>query len=431
MIPSLEAALYRSSDADFPQEAILHLDEDQAGNLFLASNDNQVRLFQPPDQIIHHYRLPRDGIETIYYHAPSQRLFVEANELYSFDDQWAEPTIVHGVGSTPKDMQAYKDHQLLVASGNGAYVVKPRSPTLNQAPLDSMFRKNFHYRNYKDKKGSIIQYLRLRSFRSRAIWGDSLRNRIWVAYADDLYYYEQGKAFILKTKHQKAIIGQDMVQDARGVLWVATLRQGVFGIAEKQIKYHFDTSRGLISNNCRVIKTEGSELWIGTNQGLQCLNLENLELRTMDRQDGLISPEVNDLLIQKDKVWVGTSLGLMSFARDMNTFNQVPPPIYITGLKIWEKDTLLQTQEPYQLHYRQNNLKIEFRGLAFRSRGKFHYKYRLLNLDSTWVYADSKQNFARYPSLPPGDYTFEVKAVNEDGVESNQAALLQLQIAYP
>ena len=429
IIPALNVLNYKIRHGVILQEDILCMTEDHLGNLILASNDGQITLFHPPNQLLRQYILPNgNNIETIFFHKPSKRLFVENGAVFEFIYESESPVKHFRVGSTPKDMAIYKNNNLLIASGDGAYAINITPPTAHLDPLKSPYLENFTYfKNYGIKE----HILKFRNIRSRAIWGDTLHERIWVAYTDDLYYYEAGNEFIFKGGSQKPLIAKDIIQDQEGILWVATLRQGIFGIKSKKIIYHYDQSNGLISNNCRVLKVYNQELWIGTNQGIQCLDLKTHTFRTVDRQDGLISSEVNDMVIQDDKVWVGTSLGLMSFDRQLKTYNKFPPPIYITSLKIWEKDTLLQTQQTYQLSHHQNNLKIEFRGLAYRSRGKFQYKYRLLNLDTNWVYAESKQNFARYPSLPPGKYTFEVKAVNEDGVESTTIAKLKIQINYP
>ena len=429
LIPALNVLNYQTEQGAISQEDILCMTEDHLGNLILTSNDGQITLFHPPNQLLHQYILPNgNDIEAIFFHKPSKRLFVERGKVFEFNYQSESPINHFFAGNTPKDIAMYKNNNLLVASGDGAYAINITPPTAHLSPLTSPYLENFTYfRNYGDKE----HILKFRNIRSRAVWGDTLNERIWIAYTDDLYYYEAGKEFIFKGRDQKPLIAKDIIQDQEGILWVATLRQGIFGIKNKKIIYHYDQSNGLISNNSRVLKVYDQELWIGTNKGVQCLDLKKHTFRKIDRQDGLISSEINDMVIQEDKFWVGTSLGLMSFDRQLKSYNEFPPPIYITSLKIWEKDTLLQTQQTYQLSHRQNNLKIEFRGLAYRSRGKFQYKYRLLNLDTNWVYAESKQNFARYPSLPPGDYTFEVKAVNEDGVESKTTAKLQIQIHYP
>src|SRR5262249_21157558 len=61
----------------------------------------------------------------------------------------------------------------------------------------------------------------------------------------------------------------------------------------------------------------------------------------------------------------------------------------------------------------------------------FRYKYRMIGLDTPWTYTDSRSGLARFNALPPGKYVFEVKAVNEDGVESAAAATLQVFVKSP
>jgi len=108
--------------------------------------------------------------------------------------------------------------------------------------------------------------------------------------------------------------------------------------------------------------------------------------------------------------------GIQFFPDDLDCSNNTAPQIYITGIAIAEKDTTLF--DGMSLSHNHNNIRIDFIGLAYSSRGRFAYRYRLVGLDSIWVNSDSRNSFARFPSLPPGNYTFEVIAMNEDGLAS-------------
>ncbi|MBI3233536.1 MAG: histidine kinase, partial [Bacteroidetes bacterium] len=105
----------------------------------------------------------------------------------------------------------------------------------------------------------------------------------------------------------------------------------------------------------------------------------------------------------------------------MNLKSVIAPITYITGFAIAERDTVLT--DNLVLKYNQNNIRIAIDGLSYSSRGHFNYKYRMIGLDSNWIETNSRNNFARFSSLPPGSYTFEVAAVNENGLASKPAML--------
>jgi hypothetical protein len=83
------------------------------------------------------------------------------------------------------------------------------------------------------------------------------------------------------------------------------------------------------------------------------------------------------------------------------------------------------------LNYNQNNIDIEFSTACLRSRGNFKFKYRLLGLDTNWRYNAGINNHVHYASLPNGEFIFEVKAVNEDGLESQKTASVKFVINSP
>ena len=103
----------------------------------------------------------------------------------------------------------------------------------------------------------------------------------------------------------------------------------------------------------------------------------------------------------------------------------VAPPIYITGIKIWEKDTLLK--KSYHLPYTQNNFTFQFTGISLKSPAT--YRYKMDGWDPSWQ--ETNANIVRYPKLPPEIYTFKVVAVTGDFVESHHPATVQISIAPP
>src|SRR5450432_3840610 len=73
--------------------------------------------------------------------------------------------------------------------------------------------------------------------------------------------------------------------------------------------------------------------------------------------------------------------------------------------------------------------RLEFRytGLSFASPEKVRFRYRLDGLETKWVDAGTKR-FANYSFVPPGKYTFQVTACNNDEVWNESGATLSFTV---
>ncbi|MCP4437424.1 MAG: hypothetical protein GY810_00470 [Aureispira sp.] len=271
----------------------------------------------------------------------------------------------------------------------------------------------------------------IRQERTNAVWTDQkYPNRFWLGCHDSLLYYQNAKPHAILDNDGKTIQALDILQTKDGVLWVGTLKEGIYGIDNHIVKWHYTTENGLASNFCNSLATDGSKLWIGGDKGISYLNPKNGAIHAYNKLDGLVTEDIKDIEYLNKKIWATTTKGLISIDTSYNPRNQIAPPIYIKNLKINGQDTILQNIV-YELSYAQNNLIIEFEGLAYRSRGGYHYIYRLIGQDSAWIEQPAAAPFVRLDQLRAGTYHFEVKTVNEDGITSEKAAFLQFRIAPP
>ncbi|MCP4220495.1 MAG: hypothetical protein GY765_38055, partial [bacterium] len=73
--------------------------------------------------------------------------------------------------------------------------------------------------------------------------------------------------------------------------------------------------------------------------------------------------------------------------------------------------------------------KFDFIGLCYSAPESIVYKYRLDDIHRDW--RETPDRYVSYPYLPPGKYTFKVKAVNNDGVESEAPVEVTFTIQPP
>jgi ligand-binding sensor domain-containing protein/two-component sensor histidine kinase len=116
-----------------------------------------------------------------------------------------------------------------------------------------------------------------------------------------------------------------------------------------------------------------------------------------------------------DGKWITwTSTEVVGFYPDLlNLVGQRTGKVAITGFRVLGTpvyiDSLLLHQQPVKLDYKQNFLSIDFSSLQFSGIDRVRYYYQLEGVDANWVYGGARGN-ASYTNLPPGDYTFKVRA---------------------
>ncbi len=213
--------------------------------------------------------------------------------------------------------------------------------------------------------------------------------------------------------------------DGKKVL-IATLGDGLWFLNEKNQIYPFKDIVLPSASVTNIIPTNDF-LYVETPEGLVIYNYYSGESNLINAYDGLPSNEITAFYKQDSTLWIGTSKGIVSFNESQIRKNETPIPIHIRGIAIWNKDTTLSDE--YKLKYNQNNIQINYVGLGYRCRGNVEYKYRMLGIGEDWQTTDSRT--VTYPILPPGKYEFQVKAINEDEVESEKPATLKFHIAPP
>jgi len=128
-------------------------------------------------------------------------------------------------------------------------------------------------------------------------------------------------------------------------------------------------------------------------------------------------------------LYFGTNNGLVFFDPDSIRTNYNPPPVHITGLRVFEDQRDLP-ETALELPHDQNFVSFDFTALDFQSPEKIQYAYMLENFNKNWIDADNRR-YAAFTNLDPGEYVFRVKASNSDGVWNEKGASLPLIIHPP
>lgn len=229
-----------------------------------------------------------------------------------------------------------------------------------------------------------------------------------------------------------------VIEDDKGTIWVSTFG----GIAWFDGVRFVDITEedGLPGRVCYFIhQSKDGYFWIGTNEGIVRLDAqrfysENREerlqaIQVINREQGLISNETNlGAVFEQDdgSLWIGTIDGVSKFIPAEYRGNNVPPVLQILGVRAPGHDGL---DNHFELNHDQDFVQIDFSAINFTAPNQILYEYRMSGIDPEWQI--TKERFARYPSLPSGSYTFQVRARSSSGIYSTESQSIDFTILPP
>ena len=232
--------------------------------------------------------------------------------------------------------------------------------------------------------------------------------------------------------------------DSKGRLWVG--QKGLYLLDAARDSFRIATTlAGLAEVFIKGITEDGQgNLWISTSDGLVQFNPENQSVKKYNTGDGLqdLEFEANAFLKTKDgEMYFGGINGFNCFYPGNIRPNAFVPPVYITGFQLFNKNMNAGEEgSPLQndisvtreitLSYRQSTFSFTFAALNYTVSENNGYAYKLEGLDSGWNYV-GKEKKASYTNIGPGDYTFRVKASNNDGVWNEEGASLRIIVRPP
>lgn len=255
--------------------------------------------------------------------------------------------------------------------------------------------------------------------RSTAIYHEKKGN-LWIGTTSGLYYYNTNSSTIEKFnlgEHFNTSIIYALENSSKGLL-VGSNSYGL-GILKNGTFKTFSTEDGLLSNYIKSIFIDTkNNIWLSTNFGLNCIELNDnndiISLKSYTTSDGLYSNDVRASYVHKKNVYVATSKGLNIIDLSKESSSILTPSVHINEILLNNKSTVQTNNQSFDSQ--SNNIQFNFSGISFKSLGNITFKYRLLGLESDWI--TTKINSIRYSSLPPNNYTFELKAISKNNLES-------------
>jgi len=302
------------------------------------------------------------------------------------------------------------DKNMWVGTRNGVSKINPYNYTItNYTGADGLGGEKV-YKIYKDSKGYL-----------------------WFGILGGALTRHNGKSF--KTYEEGDGLSQNFIlsitEDKNKNIWLGTYGDGV-------IKYDgtrftsYTTAQGLSSNSTHFITTDkAGDVWVGQSLGIERFNDRTETFSLYGKQQGFAGLETNENAVCKDSegnIWFGTLRGAIKFAPYKDKKNEVEPQTYINKVKIFFNDVALQDGQ--ELSYQENYLTFNSLGISLTNPGEVRYRYFLEGFDSEWS-PETSNSAITYSNLAPGKYTFNVKAINNSGVENIEPTSLSFTVNPP
>jgi signal transduction histidine kinase/ligand-binding sensor domain-containing protein/DNA-binding response OmpR family regulator len=288
---------------------------------------------------------------------------------------------------------------------------------------------------------------------------------LWVATADGLDAFDNNAAkrsrhYASNIKDRSSLCNNNIIsllEDSRGDIWVGT-RDGLCCFNKHTQKFiSFREDDGLPDNTIlSLLEDNNGNLWIGTPNGLSNLIITKKPeessftylFKNYDESDGLQGKEFNAnaaFRTKRGELVFGGVNGFNIFQPQDIKVNMNLPKVVITDFQVFNKsvkandkingrvllkESIADTHE-ITLKYKENVFSIEFAALSYFQPDKNRYSYILEGFNKEWITSGSNARQATYTNLDPGEYTFRVKAANNDGFWSTEETTVKITVLPP
>jgi len=223
-----------------------------------------------------------------------------------------------------------------------------------------------------------------------------------------------------------------VVENNQGGFWLGTWKQGlVYFNPMEDILKQYTEENGLLDDRIRgLLPGENGNYWLSTYKGLVKFDSKNEKFIS----EGFPKDhfDMNGMKSRDGQLFFGGSEVVYAFYPDQVNGNPFPPDVLINSLQISGEPFNLDQAATgkINLSHQQNDFNFQYTAIHNGNPAKNKYQYRLLPFDENWIDA-GEQRRVQYTNLHPGDYTFQVKAANSDGVWNETPATLSFYIATP
>lgn len=232
--------------------------------------------------------------------------------------------------------------------------------------------------------------------------------------------------------------------DRAGNTWVGTNGGGLSLFNKKDSKFITYTDREGLSSGIvhKILQDENGVLWLSTDQGIYSFDPVSKKFKNFTTHNGVQnSPFISGsgMHSTRGELFFGGQDGFNYFDPKLLPNNQAIPKVLLTELKVsnnivypGETSSLredISIAKNIRLAYGQN-FSISYVALNYTTPQQNKYCYKLIGFDKEWNFVGNSKT-AYYTNIDPGNYTFQVRASNNDGTWNDQVSTIHIEVQPP
>lgn len=259
------------------------------------------------------------------------------------------------------------------------------------------------------------------------------KGMIWLAHYKGISCYDPVTRKYINNQQSNNVfpgcIGYALIEDRKGNIWAGTSNGLYFYNRETGKTDHFTTADGLPNDIvCGLAEDDRQNIWISTYMGISKYNIGEERFVNYDAGDGLQGNEFTHGAFYKDsagRIYLGGTNGVTFFLPQNIIENTQQYPLFITDFYVFNQpvnkntlsggepiiETSVLDADKYVLSYHDNTFSIAFSTLNYDNPERIVYQYKIDELSRQWLSTEPGVNRVTYNNLPPGKYTFQVRAV--------------------
>jgi len=282
---------------------------------------------------------------------------------------------------------------------------------------------------------------------------DQFGNIWFIGENTGVWIYDNNSKIIRKIDYytkdslSSSIVGGRQLYFSRNkYMWIPSV-DGLYKIDPKSKKtvQHYTMKDGLPTNSLvSITEDQNGKYWIGSAEGLIEFDPGENEFTGYNLSDGLQGNQFGAGVVYEDSegyLYFGGNNGYNKFHPEQIPINNVPPQIVFTDFKVFNKSVDFEKKNAtlnchinktntIKLSHSQNVFTFEFAALNYTNPHQNKYAYKLEGFDDSWKYVGNKRT-ANFTNIDPGEYTFKIKAANNDGVWNQKGRTIDLIIIPP
>lgn len=426
-------------------------EEDKEGNLWIGTEGGGVNYWNRKTGITSYYKqenntgVTSNMIKMLRYDEKRNMLRISAfnggmEEFNNGQRRFVDMKMYH-----PVTAQQLSIYDFAMEGNSGIWMTNPDSELM-----------------YKDLKTGIISVVSLFDSKGKPVRMQvetlfrSKGNNLWLithegAYIIDVNARRIVKHYFIENTHYSVNYLSSYCIASNADIWFGTHGGGINRLSKDGSYVNFSEKDGLYGKTIFGILEDSSSknIWFSTNNGLYYY----------DYKTGSINKSQIDNLklcgafyvrscfkTSKGEMLFGGTDGFIMFTPDKIKYNSQKPKVFFTDLLINNKKIIPGTEDsPLKqdistlsytgdndnkiiLSHKQSNIGICVSANSYLHSEKNQYAYRMLGLSDEWNVLPIGQKTIQFFNLPAGDYLFEVKVANNDGLWGDEVSTLYFDV---